>query len=236
MAQRTRLDFLRRPDGDDAALIDDGHAVAQLFRFFDVVRSNQDGALLPPQVGDQLVNLEARLRIEPCGRLVEEQQLRIVEKGQRQGEALFLAAGQRAVERVALLPQREALEQRVAIDGLGVEIAKQVDGFANLDFFRQVGRLQTDADAILELFALRAGVESQDGDGASAARTQSFQNLDGRGFSGPVRTEEPENLTGADFKIDTLDSLEVAVVLGEGCDLDDWILNESLAPASQSLT
>jgi len=45
-------------------------------------------------------------------------------------------------------------------------------------FFWQIGRLQADADAILELLALRAGVESQDGDGASAAGTQSFQNLD----------------------------------------------------------
>src|SRR5262245_58007643 len=97
LAQRARLNLLRRPDRDDAALVDDSNAVTQLFRFFDVVRSNQDGARLPPQVGDQLVDLEARLRVETGGRLVEEQQLRIVEQRQRQGQALLLAAGQRAV-------------------------------------------------------------------------------------------------------------------------------------------
>src|SRR2546425_12217831 len=70
MSQRALLDFVRSPDRDDAAFIDDGTPVAQLFRFFDVGRGDEDGALLPPQVGDQFVDLEARLRVETGGWLV----------------------------------------------------------------------------------------------------------------------------------------------------------------------
>ena len=75
MAQRARLNLARRAHGDDAALVDDGHAVAELFGFFDVVRGQQDGALLAAQLGDQLVDFEARLRIEAGGGLVEKQEL-----------------------------------------------------------------------------------------------------------------------------------------------------------------
>src|SRR5438876_5572273 len=100
-----------------------------------------------------------------------------------------------------------------------------MNGFANFDFFRQVGGLQADADAVFELFTLRAGVESQDGDIASAAGTQAFKNLDSGGFAGAVRTEESEHLAGAHFKIDAFDGGEVAVIFGEACDFDDWVLN-----------
>src|SRR6185369_5039037 len=119
---------------------------------------------------------------------VEEQQLRIVQQSERQGEALLLAAGQRSVQRVALLPKREALEQAVAIYRLRVKLAEEVDGFANFDLFREIGRLQADADAIFELPALRSGVESENRDIASAAGTEAFENLDSSGFTGPVRT------------------------------------------------
>src|SRR5207244_921551 len=95
MAERARLYLVRGADGDDAAFVDDGDAVAQLFCFFNVVRGDEDGSLLASQTGHQLVDLEARLRIEAGGRLVEEKQLRIVDQSKRQGEALFLAAGER---------------------------------------------------------------------------------------------------------------------------------------------
>src|SRR5262249_58516766 len=92
-AGRAGLDLMRRRDRDNAALVNDGHAVAQLLRFFNIVRGDEDGAVFAAQVGNQLVDLEARLWIEAGGRLVEEQQLRIVEQRQSQGEALLLASG-----------------------------------------------------------------------------------------------------------------------------------------------
>ncbi len=103
--ERALLNFARRADGDDAAFIDDGHAVAELLGLFDVVGGEQNGALLAAQIEDQFVNLEARLRIEAGRRFVEKQHLRIVEQGQGQREALLLSAGERDVVRPRAFPR-----------------------------------------------------------------------------------------------------------------------------------
>ena len=133
--QRALLNLARRADGDDAAFIHDGHAVAELFGLFDVVGGQQDGALLAAQVLHQFVDFEARLRIEAGGRLVEEEHLRIVEQRQRQRQALFLAAGELRIERFALLPKLQALEQLGGIHGAGVEGGEQLDGLADTLIF-----------------------------------------------------------------------------------------------------
>ena len=96
MGQRALLNLARRAHGDDAAFVDDGHAVAELLGLFDVVGGQQDGALLAAQVLHQLVDFQARLRVEAGGGLVEEQHLRIVEQRQRQGQPLLLSAGELA--------------------------------------------------------------------------------------------------------------------------------------------
>jgi len=38
---------------------------------------------------------------------------------------------------------------------------EEIDSFADLDLFRQVGRLQAHADAVFELLALRAGIDPE---------------------------------------------------------------------------
>ena len=48
-----RLNLARRAHRDDAALVDDRHAVAEPFGFLDVVRGQQNGALFAPQLGDE---------------------------------------------------------------------------------------------------------------------------------------------------------------------------------------
>ena len=115
--ERALLNFARRAHGDDLALIHDGHAVAELFGLFDVVGGEQDGALFAAQVLHQLVDFEARLRIEAGRRLVEKQHLRIVEQGQGEGQPLLLAAGELRVVGVALFPKLQALEQHRAVGG-----------------------------------------------------------------------------------------------------------------------
>ena len=69
------------------------------------------------QLLHERVDLEARLRVEAGRRLVEKQHLRIVDEREREREPLFLAARQLAVAVVALLPEHQPLEQRVAVHG-----------------------------------------------------------------------------------------------------------------------
>src|SRR5438552_284574 len=82
---------------------------------------------------------------------------------------------------------------------------EEIDTFADLDLFRQVGRLQAHADAVFELLALRAGIDPENRDLASAAWTDAFENFDRGGFAGAVRAEKSEDLACADFKVDAFD-------------------------------
>jgi ABC-type multidrug transport system ATPase subunit len=62
--------------GQDRAVVDDDDAVREVLRLVEVVRGQQDGGAAVGQPLDQVPEVAARLRVEPSGRLVEEQQLR----------------------------------------------------------------------------------------------------------------------------------------------------------------
>ena len=102
------------------------------------------------QLLHQRVDLEARLRIEAGRRLVEKQHLRVVDQRECQREPLLLPARQLAVRGVALFPEHQPLEQRVAVDRLRIQAGEQPQRLADGDAFRQIGRLEADADAILQ--------------------------------------------------------------------------------------
>ena len=220
VGQRLFLNLARRADGDDAAFIDDGHAVAELLGFFDVVGGQQDGALLAAQVQDEFVDFEAGLGVESGGGLVEEEDLRIVEHGERQGQALLLPAGEFGVLRVALLPELEALQELIAIHGAGVEGGEELHGLADFELLLEVGGLQADADAVFELKGLDLGVAAEHADAAAGTGAQALEDFDGGGFAGAVGAEQAEDFAGADFEIDAFDGRKAAVALGEGFHLN----------------
>ena len=91
------LQRIGRALGDDAALVDDEDAVAQRIGLVEVVGGEeQRGAVLGVQAADVLPEVGAALRIEPRGRLVEEQQPRHVDEPHRDVEPTPLATGQGA--------------------------------------------------------------------------------------------------------------------------------------------
>src|SRR5687767_15228898 len=69
--------FLRRADGDDAAVVDDGHAIAQKLRLLHVMCRHQNRAAARTELIEQPPQLTPRVRVEPGCRLVEKQQVRI---------------------------------------------------------------------------------------------------------------------------------------------------------------
>ena len=84
-----------------------------------VVRGDQEGQALAGELVDLLPEIAARLRIDAGGRLVEQQQLRLVNHAGRQGQALFPAAGKLAGKLVPPLGQAEPLEALAAPPGGG---------------------------------------------------------------------------------------------------------------------
>ena len=79
-----------------ASVVDDHHVVGQLLGLLEVVRGEHDGDTGVPQACDQVPHGEARLRVEPGGRLVEEDQLGPADDGQGDAEPLPLATGEAA--------------------------------------------------------------------------------------------------------------------------------------------
>ena len=96
---RPRDQLARAAGGDDAAAIDDRDAIAERLGFLDVVRRQQHRVAVLLHSGDLAVQLAAGLRIEAGRRLVEEDELGLVDERERQGEPLALAARQRVERR-----------------------------------------------------------------------------------------------------------------------------------------
>src|SRR5205814_10557591 len=101
------LERIARDDG--FAVVADGDAVAEALGFFDIVRSEHDGFLVALELFDDVVNFAANLRVKAGSGFVEENDFGIVDEGDRESEALFLAAGELGIESVAFLFDAKAL-------------------------------------------------------------------------------------------------------------------------------
>jgi len=87
-----RRDQIRgRAERDQASAVDHGNPVAEAFGFVHVVRRQQDRSAVRAELGDVLPELQAALRIEPGGRLVQEEDLRVAYECACDCEALSLS-------------------------------------------------------------------------------------------------------------------------------------------------
>src|SRR5580698_4234058 len=161
------------------------------------------------------MNLGANLRVKAGGRLVEKNQLRIIQQGQGQRQALLLPTRQGSVEGILFFFQLQPLQKFGQVHVVAVERREHIHRFVDANFFRQIRSLQADANAVFELLPLLVRVESEDGNFAAAARTQPLENLDGRRFACAVRSKQAKNFACADLEIDPLNGLHVTVRLFE---------------------
>ena len=226
LAGRVRLDQLAgRALGDDAALVHHDEAVAELLGLVHVVgRQHERDALLlePVQAVPQDV---AGLRVETGGRLVEEQQLGVVD--QRAGDRHPPLHPARQRVDLARGPFRELHEVEqlgraaLALGPREVEVAAvddQVLGDGQL-VVELVG-LRHDAEAGPDLAAVRGGLEAEHPQRPGGRRRRAADHPHRRGLAGPVRPEEPERLAAVDLDVDAVDRREVAEPLDELARLD----------------
>jgi hypothetical protein len=157
----------------------------------------------------------AGLGIEARGRLVEEEHLRIVDEGEGQRQTLLLAARQLAVAIVPLLPELEALEQRLAIDAARVQAREEPKGLGDRDLVGKTRRLQAHADAILQPVAVLRRIHAQHRHLAARSGSQTLQDLHRRRLAGAVGSQQTEHFAGLDLEVDPLDGGTSAIVLRE---------------------
>src|SRR5262245_53714320 len=92
-AGRTLLEIARRPVGDDPSLLDDDDPAADGGDLLQDVRT-EDHHLGLRQFPDPVPNLDDLVRVEAAGRLIHDQDRRIVEQGLGQPHALAVPLGE----------------------------------------------------------------------------------------------------------------------------------------------
>ena len=206
--------------------VEHDHVVADLLELAEQVGGDEDGdAELAADALHQPEHVVARRRVEAVGRLVEEDQLRVV--GERLGElgALLHAGGVAAHRPVALLVEPHVPQHvgRPLASGGGAEAGHpgHVDGeVAGADVGRQAVVLGHVADESPDLLPAVLDVVPQDAGVPAGRLEQAQQDLDQRRLAGAVGADEAGH-AGSDLDRQVGQRVDRAVVLGEARGRDD---------------
>src|SRR4028119_595174 len=185
-----------RPLRDDLAAVDKRYLLAERLGLFQVVRREQDGHPAAVQLPDVAPQAVAQLDVNTRGRLVEEEDLRVVHEGPGEHHAPLHPAGEGVRPLVPLLDEAEPFEQlRSLVFGLllrdavvaGVEDEDLLDGKELVEVYL----LRRDAYHAPRLLELREGVLPVDLDGARVRPRQADDAVDERGLARPVGAGQP---------------------------------------------
>src|SRR6185369_7077001 len=105
----------RRAECDHFPMIHDGDAIAETRRLFHIVSRQKNGAATGAKFFDDVPERETRLRIEPGGRLIKKQQLRIAYERTGNSESLFLTTREFADTSVTFLFQRDSMNNFIDV-------------------------------------------------------------------------------------------------------------------------
>ncbi len=222
-----RLQRLGRAAGDDPPVVDDRDPVGEHVRLLEVLRGEEDGhTVLAGQARDLLPQVRAALRVEPRGRLVEEQDARGVHERERQVEPALHPARVATNAAVGRVEQAHPLEQGVATraslalrDALQRRLQPHVVAPSEQRVER--GLLQRRADGPPDGGALAHDVVPGHPSLPRARRQQRREHQHGGRLAGAVGPEEAVDLARLDAQVDAVDRPHAALELAdEPFDLD----------------
>src|SRR6185503_13888616 len=221
------LDVVGRAERDDLALVDDADAVG-LFRLFEVVRRQEDRRpARPPHLAKVLPQRAAGGDIEPGGRLVEEQDLRIVQQAAHDLELPSHTAGERLdrLVDVARDPQqaRELLDLRSIAarhERIGGRVRKdpvenrvKANVFLGGQVLIEARPLEDDPDLPTHSTCLADDVAAVDRRTAARRRKRRGQDRDRRRLPCPVRPEQNKELAGLHLEGDAVDGVRLGLLV-----------------------
>ena len=96
-------------------LVDNGDAVAEFLRLFQMMGGENDGGSLPGNVADDVEDVVAALGIDPHGRLIEQQGLGLMHQPNGQIQAPLHAAGESRDRFAGAVRQAHAFQQLLCI-------------------------------------------------------------------------------------------------------------------------
>ena len=195
-------EFIDGTVGDDAPLVDDDDARARLPHLLHHVRAQEDGAV-GPHVADEAANLDALVRIESLGRLVEDEDLRLREDGLREADALPITLRE-LVDRAVVDGFDAGLRDdivRARADLAGAHPAQPAherDVFAGEHVPVEGVRLGQVADAAPQFDGVVLDGQAIDGDRAPIGFEILREEPHGRRLARAVRPEEADDFAAVD--------------------------------------
>src|SRR5256714_1638808 len=210
VAGHLALEVVGRALGDDLAVIHDGDPVAQRVGLFEVVRGDEDRHALAAQPPYLVPPVRAALRVEAGGRLVEEDDLRLVDDAERHVDPAALAARVGLALAVGELGELEASDRargEFPGPGLGdpVEPGLQDQLLACGHGVPRAQSLGHVADPAADLTGGAAEVGTRDGGLPAVRHDQRGEHPQGGGLAGAVGAEEAEDLAFPHPEVDATD-------------------------------
>ena len=208
-------------------MVHDRHPVAEPVGLLHVVRRQQHRQPVAVQLVEDLPQGEAALRVEAGGRLVEEQDVRIVRDAARDHQTLGHAARERVDAGRGAVGQTELLQQfrrpRPRLPPVHPEVPAVVVevlpyGEAAVE---RVG-LGDDADRLLGQGRFAGHVHATDAGPARRRHHAGREHADCGRLAGAVGAEQAEDLARGDGQVESVDRLHAAGIrLREPLRLDD---------------
>jgi hypothetical protein len=208
----------RRSLGDLPAVVEDDQPVAQALGLVHEVGREEDRLALLEQVLQPLPHQVARLRVEAGGRLVEQQQVGVVDERAAEREAPLHSARELARPGAGLRLQRSEIEQlgHALVDQRAREaevgaVDAQVLGAGEVGI--EAVELGDDADPLLGLANLRGQRHAERLDRSAVGAGEAEADADRRRLAGAVRADHAETFARHDLEREVVDDGGVAVLL-----------------------
>ncbi len=214
------FEFVGGAFGGDAAVVEDGDAVGELVRLFEVLGGEEDGDASGDECADDAPHGVAASGVEAGGGFVEEDDAGVADEGHGDVEAAFHAAGVGGGGFLRGIGEVEAFEEfggDASSLGLGqvVQVGHEEHVLLAGDQPVHGGELPGDTDR--RPCGLRVGGEVVTGDLCLSVvgRDEGGEDLHGGGLAGAVRAEQCEHGPGGDTQIDAVQDGPVAVGLAQ---------------------
>ena len=204
-----------RARGHDPAGGQDRHPVGQVLGLVHVVGGEQDRLAELAEALDQLPGTPPGRRVEPGGRLVQEEQVRVADQPEGQVEPSLLAARQRLDPGAGLLAQADQVDHLPGGARGRIVAAEQLQHLAHGELAEVAGGLEHDADPLAEVPPAPPRVEAEHLDLAGVAVPVPLEDLHGGRLAGPVRSQQREALPLGDLEVDAADGFQLAVALAQ---------------------
>src|SRR6478609_4397125 len=221
---RLRLDLGDRPVHHLLAPVDDHHAVTERLRLLHLVGGEDDRLPGPAELEDGVLEDLRVDRVESAERLVEDQEIRLVEQGTDEldlllhplGEVLDLVLGPVAQPHLAQPPEGAMPRVRA---GEAAHLPEEDEGVEDQHPRIEAALFRQEADARREV--ARATLVTEEGDRALVGDQDIEDHPDGGALPGAIGTEESEDPSLGHREGEIFDRDVTGEALGHMFDSDD---------------